>query len=780
MTYSLASLSPADFEDLARDLLGRELACRFEAFGPGADGGVDGRHACSGGTIILQAKHYRISGFAALARTMRRERVVIDRLAPNRYILVTSVSLTPANKKALRDTIGPALAASSDIVGFEDLNELLRRHDDVAKSHVKLWLSDTAVLERVLNAASHNFTCITQAGITAKLNVYAENPSFASGRSVLERHRVLIVSGPPGVGKTTLAEMLAYAYIGEDWDLVAIRALDEGFARIDDSRRQLFFFDDFLGRIALDERALSNQDSDLARFIRRVRLTPTARFILTTRAYIYEQAKLVSESLADQRLDVTRYVLDVRVYTRRIRARILYNHLIVAGVPAEHIRALYETGAIRKIVDHRYYNPRIIERMTDAIHIGDLTPAGYPAAFIDALDNPELVWDKAFRHHIPRRCQHLLFALYFDSEYGAAIDDVREIFDGVHPLLCAAFGLSFDIKDFEESVKSLEGSFIAIADGRLSFVNPSVRDYLNRYLGDKALLVILAPAMPSASSAVRLTQQYGRIADLTPADWPALFLGFEGLCRRLNRISRWRKHPQKADTLRAWDTSTSDRLKMLLGWWRTKPLPVFLETAIAIAMKPRDGFSPWTDAQALPALLVDLRTASNTERVHTEPLADRIEAAIHDMLRDDYLDPDGLDGLIRAIDENVANLSAMFAGDIAAAIPRMIENVADNLGHIDSDSTLHDYIATVATLAGRVGYDRDAVTRAQQAIERRISEVAEAATEDEALTVTGDASATPDSFDDVELDNLFAPLVASDGKQLTKPPATDLWDDIPF
>ena len=34
MTYSLASLSPADFEDLARDLLGLELACRFEAFGP--------------------------------------------------------------------------------------------------------------------------------------------------------------------------------------------------------------------------------------------------------------------------------------------------------------------------------------------------------------------------------------------------------------------------------------------------------------------------------------------------------------------------------------------------------------------------------------------------------------------------------------------------------------------------------------------------------------------------------------------------------------------------
>lgn len=101
MPYSFASLSPADFEDLVRDLIGRALSCRFEAFGPGPDGGIDGRHATSDNTIILQAKHYRGSGFAGLSRQMRHERTAIDRLAPDRYILATSVSLTPVNKRAL-------------------------------------------------------------------------------------------------------------------------------------------------------------------------------------------------------------------------------------------------------------------------------------------------------------------------------------------------------------------------------------------------------------------------------------------------------------------------------------------------------------------------------------------------------------------------------------------------------------------------------------------------------------------------------------------------------
>ena len=782
MTYSFASLSPADFEDLARDVIGRDLECRFEAFGPGPDGGIDGRHARAGATAIIQAKHYLGSGFAALARAMRRERAAIDRLAPERYLLVTSVSLTPPNKKALAEIIGPSLVESSDIVGFEDLNALLRRHGDVAKSHVKLWLSDTAVLERILNAASHNFTNITRADINAKLNVYAENPSFASGREVLERHRILIVSGPPGVGKTTLAEMLAYAYIGEGWDLVAIRSLDEGFARIDDSRKQVYFFDDFLGRIGLDERALSTQDSDLARFIRRVRNTPTARFILSTRAYIYEQARLVSESLSDQRLEVARYVLDVGMYTRRIRARILYNHLIVAGVPPGHVRALYETRTIKKIVDHPFYNPRIIERMTDATYVGELPAANYPLEFIRNLNNPELVWDKAFRHHIARRCQNLLFALYFASEYGAEIEDVRDIFNGINPLLCAAFGLPFDTKDFEESIKNLEGSFIVIANGRLSFVNPSVRDYLSRYLDDKALLVIIAGGAPSAACATQLVNQYRKLPELTPADWYGMLACFEPLCRRLNTISRWRRIVSEPGKLRPYDISTSDRLKMLLTWWRMSPIAVFLDTAIEIAGAPRDGYSAWSDARNLPDILVDLRTASDEERVLTAPLADLIDGSLRNMLSSN-LDPDELEQLINAIDRTATVLGPMFTPDIAAAIPRMIENVSDNLEHVTSDSTLTDFIATVETLARRVSYDTEALADARRAINRRIDEVAEAAAEEEELVVTGDAPGAQDSFDDADMHNLFALLVASDGNPVAPLAADDFADDfedLPF
>lgn len=330
MSYNFSTLSPADFEDLSRELIGQELGVRFEAFSAGPDGGLDGRHARAKNLLILQAKHYVGSRFSSLKAAMKRERTSIDRLSPSAYLLATSCPITPKNKEVIAGIIGTFLKELKDIYGPADLNGLLRKFPDIERAHIKLWLAGSVVLDRIIRSAAYAFTAISRAEIEAKVLVYAQNPSFKEARDKLEANHVLIISGPPGVGKTTLAEMLSYAYVGEEWEFVAIRSLEDGFASIVDAKKQIFVFDDFLGKVALDARALTSKDSELARFIRRVWNTSNARFILTTRAYIFEEARRVSEYLADRRLEITKYVLDVGVYTRRLKARILYNHLYAA------------------------------------------------------------------------------------------------------------------------------------------------------------------------------------------------------------------------------------------------------------------------------------------------------------------------------------------------------------------------------------------------------------------------------------------------------------------
>ncbi len=153
MAYDFSSLSHNEFEDLARDLVGREIGKRFEAFPEGPDDAMDGRHALADGDIVLQAKHYLRSGFSALKSKMKIERTAINGLAPVRYILVTSASLTPRNKAALAEIIGPALQGAGDIFGPGDLNALLRKYPEIEKAHQKLWAQSTPVLKSVIKEA---------------------------------------------------------------------------------------------------------------------------------------------------------------------------------------------------------------------------------------------------------------------------------------------------------------------------------------------------------------------------------------------------------------------------------------------------------------------------------------------------------------------------------------------------------------------------------------------------------------------------------------------------
>lgn len=153
MNYDFSSLSHREFEDLARELVGREIDLRFEAFPAGPDDGMDGRHARADGSIVMQAKHYHGSGFAALKSKMTKERLSIDRLAATRYILVTSAPLTPKNKNTLAQIIGPSLQTPGDIFGPGDLNALLRKFPDIEKAHQELWAQSTSVLETVVTEA---------------------------------------------------------------------------------------------------------------------------------------------------------------------------------------------------------------------------------------------------------------------------------------------------------------------------------------------------------------------------------------------------------------------------------------------------------------------------------------------------------------------------------------------------------------------------------------------------------------------------------------------------
>ncbi|MGR6467936.1 nSTAND3 domain-containing NTPase [Rhizobium sp. PAMB 3182] len=481
--YDFHQLSPYDLEILARDLLQAHWGVTIESFKTGRDGGIDLRYANGSGKIIVQVKHLLKTGLAGLMRELTKEAAKVRRLKPSRYVLVTSVPLSAINKDAVVKLIGADVLKPSDVIGQEDLNNLLGQHAMIEGNHYKLWLASRAVLDRVLHNASVTRSEFKVRQVHNEARRYVQSGAYTQALKMLNEHRVVVIAGPPGVGKSTLANLLLYEHLERGFQAVLIqRDIEEGMSLFQPGMPQVFYFDDFIGATFLGDRSTAlagASDKALLEFIAMVRSTPSARLILTTREHIYSQAMDRSERLRYSDLDDMRVFLRMPSYSFAQKARILYNHLYFSDLPVEYQDQLLRDDYYLRIIKHEKFNPRLIEWLSSYRRLRNVPVAQYRAFVDNLLRDPSEIWRHAYEQEITDAGRSMLLAIFSMGGKAAGVV-LKPAFRALHEYRAKRYGFSRRPEDFHSALREIAGTFIKpYSSHGVEVIDPSVLDLLN-------------------------------------------------------------------------------------------------------------------------------------------------------------------------------------------------------------------------------------------------------------------------------------------------------------
>jgi DNA polymerase III delta prime subunit len=430
--YDFSTLNDKDFEEIICDLLSAELDIPFQSFKAGKDGGVDLKYSteANDNEIVVQVKHYINTPKTEFFRKLKTQELDnLRSLKPERYIVATSILLNPEDKKKIKENLKPYVKSSQDIYGRNELNKLLRKHDSIEDKHFKLWFNNTKVLSKILNNGISGRSEFVADKIKKNIGLFVKTESFDEARSILNKERVLLITGIPGIGKTTLSYILSYYFLAQGFELIFCENdFSEAESVIGDpKKKQIFLFDDFLGDSYLEIQ--SGKNKTINSFIERIRISKNKFMILTTRTTILKQAQEIHEKIDRINFNSNKFELKISDYNELHKAQILYNHLFFLNVNKGYIKELLNDKSYLTIIRHGSYNPRLLEFITNTEHfVADDFEGSYLRFCLHNLDFPKAVWEKPFLNQLDLYERDILFCL-LSLGRSVLYEDLEKVFN---------------------------------------------------------------------------------------------------------------------------------------------------------------------------------------------------------------------------------------------------------------------------------------------------------------------------------------------------------------
>ncbi|WP_315108259.1 hypothetical protein [Clostridium intestinale] len=474
-----------EFERFARDIVQIRDEIFLESYKEGKDQGIDGGYFHIDNTIIFQAKRWK--DYRSLYRHLEKsEKSKVQKLNPDRYILAVSISLSKMQKDQIKHIFEPYIISTEDILTEEDFNNLLEqdKYKSIENKYYKLWMTSSNVLQNIIsntfNSVLSQESAIELKEGLGKKEVFVETKIYYEALKAINKNKVIIISGEPGMGKTSTAYQIGIYFMQnkEYTNFFWVKSIDDIYSAQSTSGKKVIIFDDFWGSVFQESSYQGRDEQRLAQIIERTRAGYDCILILTTREYILKQG---FEKHADFKEIIEKYKLECKLekYSDKEKLKIFFGHLKKSRLNWQQTEALFNEH--KEIIKHANYNPRVIEMFLKQV---DINENKYECVekFWCYLECPENFLSSIF-NNLSKESKLLSIVLLTLTKpisykklkivYYRCINQVGEIIDK---------------KSFQECIDELEKTLIKSVyieqekDIAIKFQNPSIKDFLYAYL----------------------------------------------------------------------------------------------------------------------------------------------------------------------------------------------------------------------------------------------------------------------------------------------------------
>lgn len=401
-------------------------------------------------------------------------------LPPTFYTLLTNAVLFPATRDEIIRLIKGVLPNTNVISqGGGDICALLDLNPKVVRAFPQILglrnLQD--LLSERLNAdiLARSETAIKEAEDLVR--VFVPTAAYYDALSKLGKYFFVILEGMPEMGKTTIGRIISLTKMNDGWSAIECRSSDDFLKSYRYEDKQVFFADDFFGRITYDPGRVSKWQDDLPHIFRR--LDSNHWLIFTSRIHLLKIAKdsLDVSGLNDIFPKLSEVTVDAGSLTEREKALILYRHAKTADFSTQVKNVVRREAS--KIIGNTYFTPERIKRLVRQVLLHEIQPhvdtlsVGLIAQIIQtSLSSPTISMRRTFEA-IAAAHRWLLFAMVEASSLGTPnLEDVRRRYEAICP--------EEDLQPFDLIIDELSEAFVnrsqSEAGTKLYWMHPSAMD----------------------------------------------------------------------------------------------------------------------------------------------------------------------------------------------------------------------------------------------------------------------------------------------------------------